>query len=310
MNSDIQWFLGVIVIIGVLTYMGWSTRKGGSFFSPATSTVAAQYDTGTAPESPVPKTKELEVAEQIQKAQNEVTKLQEEIKQAKADADASPLRGKLSVSSASRGNKASNEYVVIRASDSNTAPVSITGLTLRGVVSRLSAAIPKAWRLPYPGTPSGSGTITLAPGEFAYIITGRSPNNMSFLINKCTGFFAQSAEFNPSLPNECPSPAQEALQSNAAELSEDCLDYLASFPGCTNPPDALPEHLKNDGSCHAYVFNKISYNRCVALHKNEPDFYRGDWRVYLERDTLLWGTKRETIELVDANGKLIGAYNY
>ncbi len=309
MHSDLQWFFGFVLVVAVLAYTGWSTRKGGSLFSPATSTVAVQYSTAPV-EPPAPKTKEQEIGEQIKQAETQVTKLQQQVKQAEADANASPLRGKIAISSLSRGANAASEYVLIQAASANTAPVSLTGLALKSAVSHLIVTIPRAWRLPYPGGVGEGDAVSLAPGERAYIITGYSPNGMSFRINKCTGFFSQGTSFTPSLPRECPSPAQELSADSAAQLSEACIDYISSFPGCTSPSGALPVHLANDGNCQAYVFKKISYGQCVALHKNEPDFYRGEWRIYLGRGEPVWRARREVIELLDADGKLISAYGY
>ena len=309
MHSDLQWFFGFILVIAVLAYTGWSTRKGGSLFSPATSTVAVQYGTPVTEPPASPKTKEQEIAEKIKQAQTEVTKLQTEVKQAEADANASLLRGALTIS-LSRGASAASEYVLIQAASANTAPVPLAGLALRSAVSHITATIPKAWRLPYPGGVGEGDVVMLAPGERAYIITGHSPNGMSFRLNACTGFFSQGIGFTPSLPRECPSPAQELSTESAAQLTEACIDYISSFPSCTSPSGMLPVHLANDGNCQAYVYKKIGYGQCVALHKNEPSFYRGEWRIYLNRGETLWRARREVVELLDANGKLISAYSY
>ena len=231
------------------------------------------------------------------------------MEQAEADANASPLRGALTIS-LSRGTSAANEYVLIQAASTNIVPIQLTGLALQSAVSHITVTIPKAWRLPYPGGIGEGDTVMLAPGERAYIITGYSPNGMSFRLNSCTGFFSQGIGFTPSLPRECPSPARELSADAAAQLTEACVDYISAFPGCTSPAGALPVHLANDGNCQAYVFTKISYGQCVALHKSEPGFYRPEWRIYLNRGETLWRARREVIELLDANGKLVSAYSY
>ena len=55
---------------------------------------------------------------------------------------------------------------------------------------------------------------------------------------------------------------------------------------------------------------KINYNSCIDKHKNDENFYRGEWRVYLSRDTELWKSKREVIKLIDEKGKDIGTITY
>lgn len=311
MHSDLQWFFGFILVIAVLAYTGWTTRKGGSLFSPATSTIAVQYSSNTgATQPPIQKTQEQEIADQIKQAQTEVTKLQGQVKQAEVDANASPLRGKLAIVSLSRGANAASEYVLIQAASENSAPIQITGLVLRSVVSHLTVTIPKAWRLPYPGAAGEGDEVSLAPGERAVITTGYSPNGMSFRLNTCTGFFAQNTSFSPLLPRECPSPAQELSPEDATQLSDACIDYISYFPSCTTPSSSLPPSFQKDGNCQIYVSSKISYGRCVALHRNEPGFYRNEWRIYLNRGETLWTARREVVELLDADGKLVSAYRY
>jgi hypothetical protein len=122
-------------------------------------------------------------------------------------------------------------------------------------------------------------------------------------------YFAQALSFTPSLPRECPLPLEEPLPSPPNHLSDACLDYLATIPRCT-VPGALPMRLQNDGSCQAHAMNKINYNACVALHKNEPGFYRNEWRIFLGRTSPLWKSRREVVELRDADGKLIHSYGY
>lgn len=298
MHSDIQWFIIFLLVIAAIAYTGWSTRKSGLFFGGATST-AVFVDGGASQ----PKTKEQAISEEIQRAQSEVGRLEEQVKQAKADADASPLRGKLTITSVSRAGSPGSEYVLIQAARENAAPIVITGLRVRSALTHIGAAIPKAWALPFPGGRGEGEEVALQPGAVAYLITGRPPNGMSFQQNKCIGYLAQGLSFS------CPSPLNEPLPPPPNQLSDACLDYIATIPSCS-VPSSVPASLAYDGSCQAHVFNKINYNTCVALHKKEPDFYRGDWRIYLGRDTLLWGSRREIVELVDQNNKLIHSFAF
>lgn len=310
MHSDIQWFLGLIVLVGIMAYTGWSARKSGVFFGQATSTVMQTQGSGV---PPAPKAKEQEITAQIRESQEQVAKLQEALTKAQPDANAAPLRGKVSITALSRGSGfggggAQGEYVLLQAARENAAPVLITGLEVRSAVTHIGTKIPKAWKLPFPGGVGEGESVTLAPGAVAYLITGRSGNGMSFELNKCTGYFAQQTRFTPPLWSTCPHPLQEPLPQPPNQLSDACLDYLATIPSCA-VPSSIPLHLQSDGSCQAHVFRKINYNTCVALHKNEPDFYRGDWRIYLGRDSLLWRDRRETIELLDQQGRFIHAYS-
>ena len=76
------------------------------------------------------------------------------------------------------------------------------------------------------------------------------------------------------------------------------------------PPTTVPTRLRSDGSCQAFIFSRINYNQCVANYRNDRDFLQGDWHLYLDRTTRLWKSKREVIQLLDKNGKIIDSRMY
>ena len=43
-----------------------------------------------------------------------------------------------------------------------------------------------------------------------------------------------------------------------------------------------------ENSCIESISRILSYNSCIDLHKNDDDFYNGEWRVYFGRDKELW----------------------
>lgn len=323
MNEDIKFFLGFLAIFGIMAYMGWSARNGAP--APQTPGVAQTsqpvvqpYTAPVVPATPgTPpatsnQTEEARKREELKKAEEAVAKAEEERRKAEEAARFSPLRNQLTVSGVSRASgsgAADREYMSIRAASGNAGPVLITGLTVRSAVTGLSATIPKAWTLPFPGSAGEGDVIWLHPGGVVYIVSGKSPSGSSFQVNRCTGYVSRGASFTPSLPIECPRPLQEPLPLPPNHLSDACLDYLATIGSCT-VPGALPENLRNDGSCQVHITNKINYSTCVALHKNEPGFYRNDWRLFLNRTTPLWKDRREVIDLLDQNGKLISSYSY
>ncbi len=227
-----------------------------------------------------------------------------------SDPNISYLHGKVFIGALRRNTSANREYVVLQASSQNKEAVPITGLTLKSGVSFNGGEIPKAWSLPFPIYGEGDEIVMLRPGQTAYIISGRSPNGQSFQLNKCTGYFEQGMNFTPSLPLECPHPAVDHLPPPPNTLSDTCINYLNKLGRCRVPPSSVPLQLKADGNCQAYLFNQINYNQCVTYHKDDPNFFRGSWHIYLNRSTRLWRDKRETVELFDENGRLIDSRNY
>lgn len=313
MSSDIHWFLGFLLVIGVFAYGGWSARKSGVLPGYATSTTPVM-STREAARPSERRPSETGISAELRARKAELAKLQEELARAQADRNASPLREKLSIASVRHGsgtgvNAAQNEYLVLQAARRNTAPIAITGLTVQSAVTHISAEVPKAWKLPFPGASGDGEPITLAPGAVAYLITGHSGNGTSFQLNACTGYLAQTKIFSPAIPRQCPRARDEPLPLPPNHLSDTCLDYIAALPACT-VPSSIPVRLQSDGSCQAHIFNRINYDTCVSLHKDEPNFYRNDWRLYLGRAGALWRERRETIELLDPEGRLIDSYSY
>ena len=69
------------------------------------------------------------------------------------------------------------------------------------------------------------------------------------------------------------------------------------------PLNFIPEDIGPE--CTAYVTSKINYNTCVDKHRLDSDFYKPEWRVYLNRPEELWDSRREFIKLLDQNKQTI-----
>lgn len=191
------------------------------------------------------------------------------------------------------------EYLEIRASSQNKEAIIISNWTIKGK-SNLDITIGKGSYLPYSGRINPQEVIKLEPGEKAVIITGRSPIGTSFRLNECTGYFQQFQDFIPRLPKECPYPREEYIPEY---LNEDCVEYIERLPKCEFPINALPPNLLS--TCHNYIIENINYKTCVQNHKSDANFYKKEWRVYLNRDEEIWKNKHDTITLYDENGATI-----
>ena len=101
-------------------------------------------------------------------------------------------------------------------------------------------------------------------------------------------------------------------QFGDVELDDDsCYDYVERLRSCEIPNENL-DRVNPDlsGDCIDFVEHDITYTGCVANHKNDPLFARGNWRIYLEENTPLWREKREVVRLLDTNGNTIDLYEY
>lgn len=207
-----------------------------------------------------------------------------------------------------RATSAGEEYIEMFASYSNTQPVNITDWVLKSAITGRSATIGKGVYLPFSGLINTEENIFLNPGDRVIITTGHSKTGISFRLNTCTGYFEQFQDFTPALPQQCPRPIDENLSLGQGGLNDACVDYIEQIPACFAHIKAIPVGLSLE--CNEFINRNVHYNGCLALHKNDSNFYKQEWRIFLKKDAELWKEKRETIKLLDAEGKIIDSLSY
>lgn len=243
--------------------------------------------------------------EELQKQTEEIVSEKKESITEIINSSASKYKGMATLrTSSARKDDPQKEYIEITASSKNEKPLAISGWTLEGKTG-LDIKIGKGAYLPRSAQINPQETIYLNPGGKAIIITGKSPIGTSFRLNLCTGYFGQFQDFYPRLPKKCPYPEDENLPSN---LKDECLNYIEDLLRCEIQIKAVPYTLGE--SCSNYINQKINYKTCVEAHKNDADFYKDEWRIYLGRSDELWKQKRETITLKDEYGKIIDQKSY
>jgi len=198
------------------------------------------------------------------------------------------------------------EYIEIKASSGNKNLISLDNWVLKNSSGR-SAIINKASKLPLTGMVNVETPFFLNPGEKAIITSGRSPIGVSFQVNKCSGYLEQFQYFSPPLPADCPSPASDIYINNQS-LGQTCGSYISTLPRCEIYTAEVPSGLSAE--CVSYIRNTINYNSCVELHKNEFDFFKPEWRIYLGRNIELWENENDLIRLYDHTGSLVDSKSY
>ena len=330
MDDELKWFIGFIGVFALLWFAGGGVNSDISqkpFIAPDGTVYGndpfpnlGKNNSGTNGTKIQPTTEDI--ASQLNSIQSNVNEIQKNVNDIKIGQNFSPLQGSLFIEKVNPAYDTyyyqsqiieqnqipliNQEYLVIRAASDNSGSVTLTGLTLKSVASGKSITIGKAVPLPYPGVLNTTETVKLNPGETAYISTGFSPTGFSFRLNSCTGYFGQFQEFIPLLPLDCPTASLEAVPRPPNNLDDQCLDYIDTLPVCKIVTD-IPNYFRND--CKNFL-SKLNYNNCVLNHRNSIDFYKPEWRIYLGRNELLWKSARETINLLDANGKVIDTKSY
>jgi hypothetical protein len=201
------------------------------------------------------------------------------------------------------------EYVVIETNRSLTKNITLTGWTLESRASGIRAPIGGAAQIPLLGGVTSETPISIGPESRVYVTTGRSPNGASFRINTCAGYFEQYQDFEPSIDTECPTPEDEALaMPEKVGTNVACIDFIETLDTCSIFTGNIPS--ETGSQCRDFVQNDLTYNGCINRHRNDPDFYENEWRVFLNRPKGFWNNTHDQIRLYDESGKLVASITY
>lgn len=301
-EDDALWVIGAIIL---LFFVWWGA--GG----PAT------YEARQSGDTPVRDTR----------AQGNVRSSSEDARSI-TQSTRSPWVGKVkisSVGSARKERRATFEYIVIK--NTSREPVTISGWRVqngadfnwyvsydkrlvRGVPS--SAVIPNGVELLWESGINYPKPIVLKPREQAIISTGRIPKRadflgLSFKVNKCSGYLNEfsGAAIQPKIRASCPLARDER---NAKDFGDKCYAFLRRVPRC-HAPDVRERSI--DGTfglpdeCRSFAEDRLNYGACMLAHLGEKDFFKPEWRIYLNQGWELWDVEDDRIRLFDANGLLV-----
>ncbi|MEK7180094.1 MAG: hypothetical protein AAB706_01345 [Patescibacteria group bacterium] len=252
---------------------------------------------------------ENDIERDLNDIENRVNTLKEEVGTFVDTETKSPYNGIVSIVNAQDfgSSDPKREYITLYVSGNYTGKITITGWKLQSDTTKKSVNIPSGAAVYYPNIATPNEPVMLSPGDTAIISSGPSPVGFNFKTNKCTGYLGQFNNFLPYLRNECPNPKDENLNFvPQTPINFTCLDYIEALSRCQINTKPLPSNFTPE--CHAFIAEKINYQGCLSLHKNDKDFYGNEWRIYLGRGESLWLNRRETVQLIDENGKIVSTY--
>jgi len=231
----------------------------------------------------------------------------------------SPLQGSvlLEIANGARLSDPQQEYIRITASRSNGELVDLAGWSIQSVVSDTHIYIPQGTlMLQMRRGHNELQDVTLAPGEYAIIKTGRSPiaqYAQSFHTNSCTGYLTQVINFNPKMPMQCPEPDTilPATVENVRTYGGKCIEFLQQADRCTTYTTAMPAELLP--ACRDLIASKLTYHSCLSEEFNRDGydiFNNGGWYLYLGLDSEIWRNKYEALRVLDKDGKVVAVMRY
>jgi len=178
--------------------------------------------------------------------------------------------------------------------------VNLTGWRIKSI-QKGETIIGKGINLPqFDAAPSD---IWLSSGERADIIIGLSPLAVNFRVNNCFGWLNNLYNLGYSF-NYCPGGFR---LTDLAGLDSACQDLILRAGSCRTPSEN--DLNKSSYKCREWAEKNMTYNACVAGHKNDSDFYKG-WKIYTGNGNKIFDSLHDVIELRDQNGLLIDNYEY
>lgn len=186
--------------------------------------------------------------------------------------------------------------------------IDITGWKIKS--NRQEFTIPPAINVYSPSGLSQSSDIVISGNASVGIYSSKSPVNANFRLNKCAGYLENTYDFNPPLPQNCPTVSK----SEISYLSGDCQNYVSSLWGCKVPDvnvyNSFPGNDQGN-ACRQFLSN-ISFNSCFQKHSGDADFLSSEWRVWLNwtASSPILDSQHDKVLLLDRQGLLVDQYTY
>ncbi len=218
-------------------------------------------------------------------------------------AQLSPYFQKIRISSASYSSFSGYpSQIQISSNLSKDEKVNITGWKIKSNTGK-EIIIPDAVNLYDLSSFLFNSDIVVSANSYVSIYSNASAVNRNLRLNKCIGYLENDYDFVPQLPRNCPSLSSP--RSSMQYLSGACQSYLFSLGNCQLPDVSFHNSLPgNDygNACRAFL-NNINYNSCIKEHRNDPDFYLNDWRVWVNKNIL--DIQYDAVKLFDSQGLLV-----
>ncbi len=255
---------------------------------------------------------------ELARIEDELALLEDAVEEALEDENRSPYRDLVDLqATAVYADTRNEEYLTLYTAYDFARPINITGWRLKSLVSGRAITIPEGVRYLTSSRPWFSDDdIYLSPGDTAYISSGGAAGiKTSFLTNQCIGYLAHENRFTPSPYTSCPLLEDEDLARfdlayndfDDEDEYDECMEAIEDVASCERG-DA-PSSITRE--CRSFIREYSTYDGCVKLHKNDPDFLGDTWYIFLNANRQdVWREEREAIVLFDENGLIVDVTRY
>jgi hypothetical protein len=186
------------------------------------------------------------------------------------------------------------------ANSAATGTIDVTGWQIKS--KNGGEYIPQAIALYDPSGLSAASDIRLKNSDVVNIYSTSAPFNLR--INKCVGYIQHVANFSPSLPLNCP----YMNQSQIANFTGACQNYIETLSGCSEPNMASPQIPRTDYACQDYLENNFNYKSCFEQHAADADFLSN--QVWVWTGSNVVDNYHDVVDLYDRSGLLVDQYTY
>ena len=198
------------------------------------------------------------------------------------------------------------EYFVLLVSNLASAPITITGWKVLDRQAGVAHTFPRGVEIF--GSGDVSLPITVSSGDRVFVSSGDSPVDISFQVNKCSGYRSQFESFVPTIKTSCSDPLQEFSDYGEVPFSDAvCYSTTSSLAPCTTVGTA-PSGVT--AKCRAFFKDILTEKGCVSRHRNDPDFFTGEWRLFLKSNKEIWKNRDNVLYLLDENDLLVATLVY
>ena len=198
------------------------------------------------------------------------------------------------------------EYFVLLVSNALSAPLTITGWKVLDRQSGVLYTLPRGVKVF--GSDDVSLPISVYSGDRIFVSSGYSPVNTSFQVNKCSGYRSQFEDFTPTIKTACSDPLQDFSDYGDVPFSDAvCYSTVSSLSPCS-AVHTIPSGVTTQ--CRIFLQDVLTEKGCVSRHRNDPDFFTGEWRLFLKSDREIWKNRDNVLYLLDENDFLVATLVY